>query len=429
MSATKLASRLQSRLASGSREQDVYEVLGVSKSASQVEIKKAFLALAKKYHPDTNKSNPVAKRKFQEIRDAYEVCSCGNFQILRDPEKRAQYDKERSRGPTQREYATREADNFKYAKTEADVNSDAYRVHFSDAFHKIFSEVFENDTEEFAVDVQVDLTLSFSEAAQGCARHLSFDANVPCDSCNGIGYPIGTKPKVCPTCNGVGKVTVPPFTATCTTCKGSGRIIKGTCKECKGFGVVNGIKEVTVNLPAGVESGDTIRVAKAGNSGGRGAHSGNLYIKLKVDSGGNGTVELDWVRTTGSTEKHVAEVEKDPVFHRQGADVYVDSHISFIQAVLGGTVDVPTLSGKMQVKIPKGVQPGQLLILRGRGLPKQGGFIERFGDLFVRFRIDLPSSSSLNERQQSLLMEFDKEEWNNGKSKEELNHGYSGSET
>ncbi|KAL5705458.1 hypothetical protein ACHQM5_023757 [Ranunculus cassubicifolius] len=360
-----------------SMQQDMYKVLGVSKSASRDDIRKAFLALAKKYHPDANKDNPVAKRKFQEIREAYET--------LRDPEKRAQYDEMEHRGAAQKEWG---AGQTSYATREAEDVSDAYGVHFNDAFRKIFSEVFEHETEEVAVDIQADLKLTFSEAAQGCTKHLSFEARIPCDSCNGFGYPIGAKPKVCPTCRGAGKVTVLPFTSTCGTCKGFGRIIKEKCTACRGHGVINGTKEVKVTIPGGVEPGDTIRVPKAGHSGGRGVQPGNLCIKLKVS--------------------------KDPIFHREGADIYVDAQISLTQAILGGSIDVPTLSGKMQVKIPNGVQPGQQLVLRGRGLSKLGSFLTSHGDLYVRFRVNVPTS--LNDRQRALLEEFAQEEWSHENS-------------
>ncbi|KAK9098045.1 hypothetical protein Syun_025090 [Stephania yunnanensis] len=292
-------------------KRDLYEILGVHKDASANVIKNTFLALAKKYHPDTNKNNPAVKRKFQEIRDAYEVFS--NLQTLRDSAKRAKYDEE-SRDATRREYATEETVVF----------TDAPEEQFSDSFRKIFTEIFESEAEEIAGDVQVDLLLSF----------------------DGRGYPTSAKPVMCPTCKGVGTVsgldifnvvTVPPFTSTCTICKGVGRIIKESCMACKGSGVVQGVKEVTVAIPAGIESGDTISVRGGGNSGGQRVLPGALFIKLKV--------------------------AEDPMFHRDGADIYVDSHISFTQAILGGMVDVPTLSGKTQVKIPKGVQPGQLLAL------------------------------------------------------------------
>ncbi|XP_028072490.1 chaperone protein dnaJ 1, mitochondrial isoform X2 [Camellia sinensis] len=344
-------------------EQDYYEILGVSKDASRDEIKKAFHALAKKYHPDANKNNPSAKRKFQEIRNAYET--------LQDSEKRVQYDRERYRSSEDVKYSANDAEGFRYA----------YRTHFSDSFHKIFSEIFENEAENFAADIQVELSLSFAEAAKGCTKHLSFDASVPCDSCNGLGHPLNTKAKICPTCEGFGRVTIPPFSATCGTCKGSGRVIKENCRACSGSGMVEGVKEVKVTIPAGVDSGDTIRVPKAGNAGRQGTQPGSLHIKLKV--------------------------AEDPIFARDGADVYVDSNISFTQAILGGKVEVPTLFGKMQVKIPKGVQHGHLTVLRGKGLPKHGILVDH-GDQYVRFRVNFPTA--VNERQRAILEELAKEE-------------------
>ncbi|KAK1287244.1 hypothetical protein QJS10_CPB19g01552 [Acorus calamus] len=350
-------------------QRDLYEILGVSKNASQDEIKKAFHALAKKYHPDANKNNPSAKRKFQVIRDAYET--------LRDSEKRALYDKEISGGTN---YGTTTADDdkdFRYSYQE----TKAYGDPFSASFRQIFSEIFENEAEAFAPDIQVELSVSFSEAVEGCIKQLAFDAQVPCDLCNGRGHPIDAKPKVCPVCKGIGRVTVPPFTSTCSACKGLGKTIKEFCMSCKGSGVTKGVKKVQVTLPAGVDSGDKIRIPKAGNSGGRGLQPGNLII--------------------------IIHVVKDPVFQRDGADIYVDSQISFTQAILGGEIEVPTLSGKTKVKIPKGVQHGQLLVLRGRGLPKHVGFSDH-GDEYVRFRVRFPLS--VNERQREILEEFAQEE-------------------
>ncbi|XP_023545810.1 chaperone protein dnaJ 1, mitochondrial isoform X1 [Cucurbita pepo subsp. pepo] len=348
-------------------ERDYYEILGVQHNASREEIKKAYHALAKKYHPDANKNNPSAKRKFQEIREAYET--------LQDSEKRSQYDQRRGGEFENAGFGTGDADGFSYT----------YRTHFSDSFQKIFSEIFEHETSRFASDIQVALSLSFTEAAKGCTKHLSFDAMVPCDSCYGRGFPVNATKRSCPTCRGLGRVTIPPFTSTCTTCKGSGQIIKELCVECRGMGVVAGVKEVTVTIPAGVDSGDTIRVPEAGSSGGRESQSGNLIIKLKV--------------------------AEDRVFKRDGVDIYVDSNVSFTQAILGGKVEVPTLSGKIEINIPKGVQPGQLLILRGKGLPKHGLFVDR-GDQYVRFRIKFPTE--INERQRAILEEFAEEEIKNG---------------
>ncbi|CAL9182331.1 unnamed protein product [Musa hybrid cultivar] len=360
-------------------EQDYYEILGIPQDASLDDIKKAFHALAKKYHPDANKNNPTSKRKFQEIRDAYET--------LRDPKKRAQYDKKSFQGSEKVGYAADDTEGFHEAYH--DPFSEFHKTNhgpFSNSFFKIFTEVFEHERETYAADTQVELNLSFSEAAKGCIKQVSFTSQVLCSSCHGRGHPVNAKPSRCPTCNGVGTVTVFPFTSTCSSCRGLGKIIKDHCSACRGLGVVDGVKNVNVTIPAGVDSGDTISVPNAGNQGGNGVHPGNLYIKLQVD--------------------------KDPVFLRDGSDVYVDTHISFTQAmiaILGGNVEVPTLSGKTKVKIPKGVQPGQLLILRGRGLPKQIGLVDH-GDQYVRFRVHFPSS--VNDRQRELLEEFAKEEAN-----------------
>ncbi|MED6223308.1 hypothetical protein PIB30_072691, partial [Stylosanthes scabra] len=277
---------------STSVEQDYYQVLGISKNATQDEIKKAFLLLAKKYHPDANKNNPSAKRKFQDIREAYET--------LRDSKKRAQYDKMKmqSRGSQNIEYDD-DDDDF------AERFRNGFHHDFSSSFHTVFSEIFEEEISHSSSSIEVELSLTFSEAARGCTKHVSFDALVPCDYCDGRGYPPRAKAKVCPTCRGLGRVTIPPFTSTCVTCKGSGRVIKDFCTSCRGSGVVEGIKEVTVTIPAGVDTGDTIHVPEAGNALKRGARPGSLYIKIKV--------------------------AEDSVFVRDGADIYVDSNISFTQ--------------------------------------------------------------------------------------------------
>lgn len=363
------------------KERSFYEILGVSENASREDIKTAFHLLAKKYHPDANKNSASAKRKFQEIREAYET--------LQDSEKRAQYDAMRTGGlnygaDSAEGYGADDAAGFRHGAGNAGGFRYAYRTNFSNSFHKIFSEIFEDEANHFASDIQVDLVLSFSESARGCTKHVTFDAYVPCDSCDGHGYPANAKASICPTCRGVGKVTIPPFTSTCSHCRGLGRIIKEHCTSCRGSGVVEGIKDVKVTIPEGVGSGDTIRVPEAGNTGGRGSRSGNLFINLKVAD--------------------------DPVFTREGADVYVDANISFTQAILGGKVEVPTLLGKTQVNIPKGVQPGQLVVLRGKGLSKHG-FLVDHGDQYVRFCINFPTA--INKRQHAILEEFAKEEINN----------------
>ncbi|CAN6465651.1 unnamed protein product [Victoria cruziana] len=348
-------------------EKNLYEILGVPTDAKREEIKKAYHDLAKKFHPDISKNSAASKRKFQEIRDAYE--------ILSNAEKRRHYDVEFLQNQ-QKKNNFRGDENFQGAGFRY-----GFQAHFSDDFQRIFCQIFEDNVESVAADIQVDMPLSFAEAAKGCTKHISFRAKVPCSTCKGSGHPVGSKRRVCPTCRGIGKITIPPFRSTCGTCKGLGHIIKESCAACDGTGTMEGVKDVKVSVPAGIDFGDTIRVPKAGNSGRRGVSPGNLIIKVKVD--------------------------KDPVFIRDGSDIYVDAPIRFTQAILGGKVEVPTLNGIRQIKIPKGVQPAQVLVLRGQGLPKHVGLVDH-GDQFVRFQINLPKS--LTERQRAIMEEFAKEE-------------------
>ncbi|KAI8548332.1 hypothetical protein RHMOL_Rhmol07G0266400 [Rhododendron molle] len=266
--------------------------------------------LAKKYHPDANKNSPSAKRKFQEIRDAYE---------------------ERYRSSQDVKYTANDAEGFRYASSPQ----------FSGSFHKIFSEIFENEAENFASDIQVELSLSFSEAATGCTKHLSFDASVPCDSCDGLGYPLNAKARICPACDGVGKEY---------------------CRACRGSGVAEGVKEVKATIPAGVETGDTICVPKAGFC------CGLLVFNFLFCLQSSSPCWPSMLIVISSEMSYCGiQVAEDPIFARDGADVYVESNITFTQAIMGGKVVVPTLSGKVEVKIPKGVQHGQLMKLRGKG--------------------------------------------------------------
>uniref|UniRef100_K3XWU4 CR-type domain-containing protein n=1 Tax=Setaria italica TaxID=4555 RepID=K3XWU4_SETIT len=339
-------------------DKDYYKILGVPKDASQDDIKKAFHSLAKKYHPDTNKGNTATKRMFQEIRDAYELFSRGS---------RGDFD-----GSYHDTFSGSNHDPF----TEFHRQNDG---HFSSKFYKIFSEVFGQDTDMRANDIKVELNLSFNEAANGCIKKVSFSAKNVCDSCGGRGHLANAKRYVCLSCNGLGRVTNYPFTSTCGVCRGVGKVIKDYCLTCKGSGVVDGMKHVEVNLPAGIDSGDTIHVREAGDSGGLGTEHGSLYITIQVAN--------------------------DPVFTRDGADIHVDRKISFTQAMIGGKVEVPTLNGKTEVKIPKGVQPGQVVVLRGKGLRNLAGYS---GDQYVRFLIHFPSV--VTERQRALLEEFAVEE-------------------
>ncbi|KAH0893660.1 hypothetical protein HID58_056089 [Brassica napus] len=274
-----------------SSARNYYDVLGVSPKATREEIKKSFHELAKKFHPDTNRNNPSAKKKFQEIREAYET--------LGNSERREEYDKVRYRNS---EYVNNDGSGAERFRR-------AYQSNFSDSFHKIFSEIFEDQSNPPSPDIQVELTLSLYESLKGCTKRLEFDAYVFCDSCDGLGHSLDAATRVCPTCRGLGRVTIPPFTAQCQTCKGSGHIVKEHCMSCRGSGVVEATKTVEVVIPAGMESGASVTIDDAG---------------------------------------HVAN---DSTFSRDGSDIYVDANISFTQAILGGKVVVPTLSGKTEIDV------------------------------------------------------------------------------
>ncbi|TQD69688.1 hypothetical protein C1H46_044779 [Malus baccata] len=322
-----------------------YETLGVSKNASGDEIKKAFRTLAKKYHPDATRDNPSSKRKFQEIRDAYETSQ--------DPEKRAQYDRMRSSGSENVGYTAGGAEGFRNEnQSHGSAGAQGFRygfeTNFSSSFHKIFQEIFEHEFDKAGSNIQVELSLSFPEAARGCTKHLSVISHVPCDSCwvcgwtsgfvsevqfgpgqsprsglvrvqDGRGYPLNAKTKVYPTCRGIGRVTVPPFTSTCSTCKGSGQIIKEYCLSCRGLGIIEGVRQVEVLIPA-----------EAGNSGARGSAAGWLYIKLKAQ------LTLSFIACSNNLN-----VDEDPSFARDGADLYVDSDISFTQVRMIPCIHMP----------------------------------------------------------------------------------------
>uniref|UniRef100_A0A453R491 Chaperone protein dnaJ 1, mitochondrial n=1 Tax=Aegilops tauschii subsp. strangulata TaxID=200361 RepID=A0A453R491_AEGTS len=238
-----------------SMEKDYYKILGVTKDASQDDIKKAFQSLAKKYHPDTNRGNTAAKRMFQEVRDAYET--------LRDPSKRQQYDmlfsggsaanSTRGRGEFDGSYQ----DPFsRFNKQNDDPFAEFYRQNdgpFSNQFYKVFSEVFQHDVDVHASDIEIELNLSFGEAAKGCTKEVPFSAKNLCYSCDGRGYLANARKYVCPSCKGAGKVSMYPFTSICTTCRGFGKVIKDHCLTCKGAGVVDGMKYANVIIPAGAE--------------------------------------------------------------------------------------------------------------------------------------------------------------------------------
>ncbi|KAG2609003.1 chaperone protein dnaJ GFA2, mitochondrial-like [Panicum virgatum] len=354
---------------------DYYDVLGVSKNASQADIKKAYYGLAKKLHPDTNKGDADAERKFQEVQRAYET--------LKDEEKRSFYDQV---GP----------DQYEKASAAGGGTGNPFEGGFGNPFEDLFpgggaggggmNDFFRNifrDRDFGGRDVKVALEISFMEAVQGCTKTINFQTSVTCETCGGAGVPPGTKPETCATCRGSGFMFMQtgPFRmqSTCTKCGGSGKTVKDFCKTCKGNKVVPGTKSVRLDILPGLDNEDTIKVMRSGGADPDG-RPGDLYVTLKV--------------------------HEDPVFRREKGDIHVDAVLNVTQAILGGTVQVPTLSGDVVLKVKPGTQPGQKVVLRGKGIKTRNS--SYYGDQYVHFNVNIPVN--LTPRQRVLIEEFAKEE-------------------
>ncbi|CAM8968027.1 unnamed protein product [Rhodiola kirilowii] len=347
---------------------DYYDVLGVRKNATASEIKKAYYGLAKKLHPDQNKDDPEAEKKFQEVSKAYE--------ILKDEEKRSvydqvghdAYDRQQQGGPDP---------GFSQSPFEDMFNSDFLK--------NIFRQNLRGD------DVKVTLELSFMEAVQGCTKTVTFLTSLPCEACGGSGVPPGTRPETCKRCRGSGMVVMQtgPFRmqSTCTTCGGSGKLVTNLCKSCGGERLIQGRKSVNLNIMPGVDENEQIKVPRGGGADPDGNQPGDLYVVIKV--------------------------QEDPVFRREGADIHVDAVLSVTQAILGGTIQVPTLTGDVVLKVRPGTQPGQKVVIKKKGIKTRGS--ATFGDQYVHFNVSIPTN--LTQRQRQLIEEFakeDKAEYNKG---------------
>ncbi|KAJ4900836.1 gametophytic factor 2 [Raphanus sativus] len=347
---------------------DYYELLGVNKNATDGEIKKAYYALAKQLHPDMNKDDPEAEKKFQEVSKAYE--------ILKDKEKRDLYDQVGHQA-----FEANASGGF-----PNDGGGGGFGQGFSpfDNPFDIF-DIFSRSKQDFGgQDVKVLLELSFMEAVQGCSKTVTFQTDMACDTCGGQGVPPGTKRERCKACDGSGMTTmrrgILSIQRTCQQCGGAGVTFSSLCKSCRGARVVRGQKSVKVNIDPGVDNSDTIKVARAGGADPEGDQPGDLYVVFKV--------------------------REDPVFRREGSDIHVNSVLSVTQAILGGTIQVPTLTGDVVVKVRPGTQPGQKVVLRNKGIRARKS--TRFGDQYVHFNVSIPAS--ITPRQRELLEEFVKEE-------------------
>ena len=352
-------------------KRDYYDVLGAEKSASADELKKAYRKKAKELHPDRNSDNPDAESQFKEVNEAYDA--------LKDPERKAAYDR------------------FGHAAFEGGMGGPRGGQGGQGDFASAFSDVFDDLFGDFmggqrggggrqratrGSDLRYNLRVTLEEAFSGSQKTISVPTSVGCEECNGTGAESGAEPQTCPTCSGMGKVRAQQgfFTVerTCPTCSGLGQIIKNPCKACTGAGRIEKERSLSVNIPAGVETGTKIRLAGEGEAGLRGGPTGDLYIFI--------------------------EVREHTLFQRDGTQLYCRVPVSMASATLGGDIEVPTIDGgRSRVKIPSGSQSGRQMRLRGKGMPSLRGGAS--GDMYIELAVETPVN--LSSKQKELMREFD----------------------
>jgi len=344
-------------------KRDYYDVLGIEKDASKQEIKKAYRKLARKYHPDVSKEEN-AEEKFKEVKEAYEV--------LNDDQKRAQYD----------QFGHAGAQGFDGFGGAQDFGG------FGDIFDMFFGGGRRRDPNapQQGADVQYTITLDFEEAIFGKETEISIPTDETCETCHGSGAKPGTQPKRCTTCHGSGQMNHEQDTPfgrivnrrVCHTCQGTGKEIPHKCQSCHGSGKVKKHKRIQISIPAGIDEGQQIRVSGKGEPGINGGPPGDLFVLIQV--------------------------KKHDFFERDGDNIYCEMPLTFTQAALGDEIEVPTVHGKVKLKIPAGTQTGKIFRLKGKGAPNVRGYGQ--GDQHVRFKIVTPTN--LSEREKELLREFNK---------------------
>ncbi|KZY48109.1 molecular chaperone DnaJ [Roseovarius sp. HI0049] len=354
-------------------KRDYYEVLGLSKGASADEIKKAYRKKAKELHPDRNKDNPNSEKAFKEAGEAYDV--------LKDPEKKAAYDR----------FGHAAFDGGMGGGPRPGGMGGGGQGDFASAFSDVFDDLFGDfmggqrgggrQRASRGSDLRYNLRVTLEEAYGGLQKTINVPSSVTCDSCDGTGAEGGAEPTTCPTCSGMGKVRAQQgfFTVerTCPTCSGLGQIIKNPCKTCHGHGRVERDRSLSVNIPAGVETGTRIRLAGEGEAGMRGGPAGDLYIFI--------------------------EVSPHELFQREEKNLFCRVPVSVSTAALGGDIEVPTIDGgRSRVKIPEGSQTGRQMRLRNKGMPSLRGGAH--GDMFIELAVETPVN--LTSRQKDLLREF-----------------------
>ena len=352
---------------------DYYEVLGIQKGASEDEIKKAYKKLARKYHPDMNPGDKEAEEKFKEVNEANEVLS--------DPEKKARYDQ------------------FGFAGVDpnygAGAGGGAYGGGFDfgdlgDIFGSFFGGGFGGgqrrnpNAPQRGESIRASVSVSFTEAAFGCEKSVTLERSEQCPTCKGNGCAPGTTPEICPDCHGTGSVQTRRQTpmgvfasnGPCRKCGGTGRLIHQPCPDCRGTGAVRKRKTIKVNIPAGIDHGQTISLRGQGNAGKNGGPAGDLLITVMV--------------------------QPHELFRRDGVDVFCEAPITFAQAVLGAELEIPTIDGKVKYSIPEGTQTGTVFRLKGKGIPVLNG--RGRGDQYVTVTIETPRN--LNKEQREALRRF-----------------------
>ncbi|MEV6277317.1 molecular chaperone DnaJ [Nocardia sp. NPDC051832] len=347
-------------------EKDFYKELGVSSNATQDEIKKAYRKLARDLHPDANPGDTKAEEKFKSVSEAHAVLS--------DPAKRKEYDETRrlfaGGGYGRGGFNPNAAGGFSQDFNIGDIFGGAGGAAdggLGDLFGGLFNRSGQRPTSRprRGSDVETETTLGFREAAQGVTVPLRMTSPSPCTTCHGSGAKPGTSPRVCPNCNGTGIISRNQgafgFSEPCDDCRGSGSIIDDPCVDCHGSGIQNRTRTITVRIPPGVSDGQKIRLAGQGEAGLRGAPSGDLFVTVHVS--------------------------QDKVFGRNGDDLTLVLPVSYSELVLGTTVSVPTLEGRVGVKVPPGTADGRILRVRGRGVPKRSGGA---GDLLVTVKVAVP---------------------------------------
>lgn len=345
-------------------KRDFYEVLGVSRDSSDRDIKKAFRRMAMKYHPDRNPDDKESEDKFKEVNEAYEVLS--------DAQKKGAYDQ--------------------YGHAGVDPNmrgghGGGHDGNFSDIFGDVFGDIFGGgggrggrSSVQRGADLRYNMEMSLEEAVRGVEKNIQVPTLVGCETCDGSGAKPGTSAKVCGTCGGQGQVRMQQgffsVQQTCPTCHGEGKVISDPCGDCHGHGRIEKTKTLSVKIPAGVDTGDRIRLAGEGEAGTHGGPAGDLYVQVHV--------------------------KEHPIFERDGKHLYCEVPISFVDAALGGELEVPTLDGRVKLKVPSETQTGKMFRLRGKGVaPVRGGST---GDLLVKVVVETPVK--LSSRQKELLREF-----------------------